>query len=134
MTAEIFGPAHDGKRSAGATVRVLPTSCFGVGHGTVASTRSSPSGDGAEFADATTIFGSASNEILKSRNFAAREQMLTTGCKPVEAPKGAPPPRPLNYVVPKDQPWPPMDKCKELDLVGLCEVVKQVGAISIKSP
>jgi hypothetical protein len=54
-------------------------------------------------------------------------QVLKSGCAKVAPPADAPPARPLNYVVPASEPWPPTKTCEELSLTGLCEVVGKVA-------
>ena len=46
---------------------------------TVAAAAASASGDGGSSSEAMSVFGSSSNEILKSRHFAAREQVREPG-------------------------------------------------------
>ena len=46
FTSEAIGPAHDGKRSAGVSIRVMPSSCFGSGGGSVAAAPKAPKAEG----------------------------------------------------------------------------------------
>jgi hypothetical protein len=126
LTQEVFAPAHDAKRSAGASVRILPPSCFAVGRGSVAAATASASGGGGGGGMAA-VFGGSANAILTSRAFDARPQVLRQGCAKVSPPEGSPPSRPLNYVVPQESTeWPKPEACESLGVQGLCSVLKTV--------
>ena len=131
LTQEAFGPAHDAKRSAGVSVRILPPTCFAVGtHGSVASTTPSKSGGGGGGGGGgiASYFGGNTNEILSSRAFEARPQVLRQGCAKVPIAADSPPARPLNWVVPKSEPeWPKREACESLGVQGLCTVLKSVA-------
>ncbi len=117
FTEALFAPSHDGFTSAGATARVFDPRCFGVGSGSVAAAPQPPSRP-----------PGSPNEILSSRKFDVRPQILERGCAKAERDPAAPPPRKLNYVVPATAPWPPTRKCAALGLGALCEVVGRVAA------
>ena len=123
FTREAIGPAYDGKRVAGVSVRVLGGSCFGVGHASVAGAVASATSG----ADAPRASFGGSNEILTSRRFEARQTVLTRGCAKAAPEEGTPAARPLNYVVPPAEAWPPRTTCEQLQLSELCDVVSRVA-------
>lgn len=125
FTREAIGPAYDGKRIAGVTVRVLGSSCFGVGQGSVAGAAPSVT-SGGDGASSAASFG-RTNDILSSRRFEARHQVLTKGCAKAPPEEGSPAARPLNYVVRPSEAWPPRETCEKLELSGLCDVVSRVA-------
>jgi len=118
MTDEAISPSHDGVRRAGISVRLLDGRCFGNGHGSVAAAPLVGSSHGAQHNP---------QAILSSRNFAAKALVLTHGCSPVAPSPGDPPPRPMNWVIPKSDPWPPQAICASLGLESLCETVARVA-------
>lgn len=118
LTDELLAPAHDRKRRAGASMRLLSDRCFGVGRGSVASAPA-PTRD---------RFRESANDVLGSRNFGQREEVLNgIGCAPQPADTGQPMPRRLNWVVSADESWPPFDRCRTLGVMLLCETVARVA-------
>jgi hypothetical protein len=127
LTREAFAPAHDGKRSAGVSVRVMPSTCWGVGRGSVAAAAAGTGGGGGG-GSLASMFGGGNNDVLQSRAFEeARRQVLQSGCAKVDPPSGSPPSRPLNWVVPPAASWPPRATCEALGLIGLCDVLGKVA-------
>lgn len=125
FTVEAIGPAHDGKRSAGVSLRLLSSNCFGTGRGSVASVER----PGASGSEGGSAWGGNSNAILASRQFDARAQVLKQGCAKVAPPADSPPARPLNYVVPPTaSEWPHAANCASMGLESLCEVVQAIGS------
>ena len=74
FTDEAIGPAHDAKRSAGVTVRVMQPTCFGTGRGSVAV---APAPSDPNMDERAMVMGK-SNAILSSRVFTARNQVMTS--------------------------------------------------------
>ena len=118
LTDEAISPSHDGVRRAGISVRVLEDRCFGAGHGSVAAAPSTGGG--------ASGMGNP-NQILSSREFAAKPLVLRQGCTPVAAPPDDPPARPLNYVLPAGSAWPPRELCTQLEVEDLCATVARVA-------
>jgi hypothetical protein len=74
FTDEAIGPAHDAKRSAGVTVRVMQPTCFGTGRGSVAV---APAPSDPNMDERAMVMGN-SNAILSSRVFTARNQVMAS--------------------------------------------------------
>ena len=74
FTDEAIGPAHDAKRSAGVSVRVMPPACFGTGRGSVAV---APAPSDPNMGERAMMMGNA-NAILSSRVFTARNQVIAS--------------------------------------------------------
>ena len=124
LTDEAISPAHDGTRRAGVSVRLLSEGCFGTGRGSVAQAPDDGFGGRQQHP----------NEVLASRRFLQRDQVLKRGCAKVEPPPGSSSsteqpttPRPLNWVVAPAAAWPPREACAVHGLEALCEVVGRIA-------
>ena len=118
LTNELLAPAHDRQRRAGASVRVLSERCFGTGRGSVASAP----------APAAISSRESPNAVLRSRDFKQRKEVLHgSGCAPQPVDDSQPAPRRLNWIVSANEPWPPLERCRSLDVMPLCEIVARVA-------
>ena len=98
------------------SIQLLSEECFGAARGSVAQ---AGGGDGGRPPDP--------NQVLSSREFAQREQVMQHGCAVVPPAPGAPTPRPLNWVIPPHVSWPPRDVCTETGVEELCDVVGRIA-------
>jgi len=110
LTEELVAPAHEGVTRAGASLRVLDENCLARSACRLPSPERSPA-------------ALSQRNILDTRAFKSKRKVLADGCvvtskvaaATIEAPwveaRGMPKPRPLNWVLPRDMPFPSADAC-----------------------